>query len=662
MAVASVKLNLPNPSSSSVSAQANDGPTSDSTGFPDTLKTLLGNSSTAQLSTQKGTKASGSGASTSDPPPLDTGPGLESGGNLNKGASSAKTIEALTPQDQNSERKPKQANDPVQASDFVLTNFAPAYAIGTADTSAITASPVSQVGQSSAVTDGKPNSSVANVSTPGQLIPKNQGNAPASFPDNQSQLLSSISDGGDLANGSEVATYELSASQGSKSLSSITISPAGNDLAQLAASSAVGPLKDSTQGQIQVTTNQISSPPTQDQLGLKIQSPMSRISKNSSASIGDVNQPKGDPRSDSLAQKGAPSPASAGIGLATLDSAPQPGSVSETSMNLGLANGSTSGIKQEVAIGNSRANSVLQGSSSSLTLRDNQATNPALAVASEPISSHATSPNTKVNDKKSGDNDLANSTVSAQSDLEPNPVQGALVNVKSESLLKPANAHVQGAETKVTGSSTFITPDKGGSISVSQSDRTTAINLGGKESNPVLATSASGQSQLAPIDLSQSALVVKQMTERIQLLAASRNGEAVMVQISPKDLGSITMTVNAIGKNISTLIAADNATVRHELNNNRSEIELALVQKGYGVASVSVTAQPTNSSANPQPTGQQLNQNLSQQGGSQGQNSGHSRQSPTATPSSGSSLQRELTATTPTLQYAKGNSRIDMRA
>ncbi len=123
-----------------------------------------------------------------------------------------------------------------------------------------------------------------------------------------------------------------------------------------------------------------------------------------------------------------------------------------------------------------------------------------------------------------------------------------------------------------------------------------------------------------PIDLRQSTMIAKQVSERIQLLAAGRNGEQVTLQINPKDFGAITMTVNAVGKTISTLISTENSSVRHALNANRQEIESSLVQKGYSAASVSVSSQTSNHGNKEQLP----NQNLSfgsqpQQGNKQGQ-------------------------------------------
>jgi flagellar hook-length control protein FliK len=104
--------------------------------------------------------------------------------------------------------------------------------------------------------------------------------------------------------------------------------------------------------------------------------------------------------------------------------------------------------------------------------------------------------------------------------------------------------------------------------------------------------------------------VVKQISDRMELLAATKPRNGVTIQLQPAHLGSITMTIKSMGSSVEAEISASNDNVRLALEQNRSLLGQSMEQRGIKLESVSIAPQPqmTNSShreAQQQPQQQQ---------------------------------------------------------
>ncbi len=110
--------------------------------------------------------------------------------------------------------------------------------------------------------------------------------------------------------------------------------------------------------------------------------------------------------------------------------------------------------------------------------------------------------------------------------------------------------------------------------------RQPVLSHSGNQSNDV-------KSPLTKADLNAT---IRQAADRIDLLAATRAKNGVVVHLQPAHLGSITLTVKSTGGAIETEISASNENVRTALEQNHSMLSHALEQKGYQLESVTVKA------------------------------------------------------------------------
>jgi|GEM_PF-3945753 len=137
--------------------------------------------------------------------------------------------------------------------------------------------------------------------------------------------------------------------------------------------------------------------------------------------------------------------------------------------------------------------------------------------------------------------------------------------------------------------------------------------------------SISISSNTAPVVSSQNrALVIQQVTDRMQLLAVTNNKQAVVVHLNPKDLGSITMTVQTLGKSIEATLNVSHDGVRAMLANDKSALTETMQRKGYLLADFKVVDQAASSGTNNSSrnsdrswTSQQFMNNSSQKGSQQ---------------------------------------------
>lgn len=95
----------------------------------------------------------------------------------------------------------------------------------------------------------------------------------------------------------------------------------------------------------------------------------------------------------------------------------------------------------------------------------------------------------------------------------------------------------------------------------------------------------------APIDRKQMHLVVRQLADRMELLAATRPKNGVTIQLQPEDLGNVVMTIKNLGGAVEAHISASDDRVRSALEQNGSMLVQAMDQRGIKVESVTVSAQ-----------------------------------------------------------------------
>jgi flagellar hook-length control protein FliK len=132
---------------------------------------------------------------------------------------------------------------------------------------------------------------------------------------------------------------------------------------------------------------------------------------------------------------------------------------------------------------------------------------------------------------------------------------------------------------------------------------------------------------LTPVETSD---VVRQVADRMRLLAAARPKEGVTIHLNPDDLGSITVVVKSIGHLVDAQITATDDRVRNALDQNQTRLVEALDRHGYRLQAVNVGQQATDSTANRKSSldwsHQSSSQNRSHQDGSaqsRGQNNSY---------------------------------------
>lgn len=86
--------------------------------------------------------------------------------------------------------------------------------------------------------------------------------------------------------------------------------------------------------------------------------------------------------------------------------------------------------------------------------------------------------------------------------------------------------------------------------------------------------------------------VVRELANRIELMAAAKSPEGVIVHLSPADLGSITLLVKPeSGGAITAEMGASNDQVRQALQGSQQALTRQLELRGLSVANVSVSAE-----------------------------------------------------------------------
>jgi flagellar hook-length control protein FliK len=109
----------------------------------------------------------------------------------------------------------------------------------------------------------------------------------------------------------------------------------------------------------------------------------------------------------------------------------------------------------------------------------------------------------------------------------------------------------------------------------------------------------------APLDRPEMHLVVKQIADRMELLAATRPKQGVTIQLQPEHLGEIVMTVKALGSSVDAQISASDERVRTALQQNGSMLVQAMNQRGIKLENVSISAQLQQSTSGHRDAAQQ---------------------------------------------------------
>ncbi len=91
--------------------------------------------------------------------------------------------------------------------------------------------------------------------------------------------------------------------------------------------------------------------------------------------------------------------------------------------------------------------------------------------------------------------------------------------------------------------------------------------------------------------------VVQQVADRIELLAASRTRDGVVVHLEPPGLGSMTVTIRKIESTVDASIVTSNDQVRDALAQSRPQLAAALQSKGLSLGQVDVSSRSSGNSA-----------------------------------------------------------------
>jgi flagellar hook-length control protein FliK len=166
-----------------------------------------------------------------------------------------------------------------------------------------------------------------------------------------------------------------------------------------------------------------------------------------------------------------------------------------------------------------------------------------------------------------------------------------------EALNPGANGGLNGGNPAVTPSSTNKESE------VSASARSTSSKKGGvtmapdssNQGSPITSTVDAPGGKPVLSAMSQGTLdsttrlnAVKQVADRLQVMAATRPQNAVTIELTPAGLGTVSVTVKGIGKTIIADLAASNDAVRAALSEGRNTLTQAMEQKGFTVSELNV--------------------------------------------------------------------------
>lgn len=161
-----------------------------------------------------------------------------------------------------------------------------------------------------------------------------------------------------------------------------------------------------------------------------------------------------------------------------------------------------------------------------------------------------------------------------------------------------------------------------------------------------------------PISNEQRDVAFRQVSDRLELLAASRPREAVTINLHPVDLGSVTVVLKIDGGKMAAELFASHDGVRDALKQDADQLATGLQSRGVAMTQVTV-----NASAEPQQSGSnthyppQSGQNQATTDFGQRQNTsgnGQRQTSPSFTPGNVTALSTETT------HAGGGSSAVDL--
>ncbi|HVT11554.1 MAG TPA: flagellar hook-length control protein FliK [Fimbriimonadaceae bacterium] len=143
---------------------------------------------------------------------------------------------------------------------------------------------------------------------------------------------------------------------------------------------------------------------------------------------------------------------------------------------------------------------------------------------------------------------------------------------------------------KVTGKNAKTDSDAEGSATGAQ--QKAHLNVVNQNAG---AASAEVTNEKPPLKASDLNLVVKQIADKMELLAATRPKDGITIQLQPDRLGSITMTIKSDSGGVQAHISASDDNVRTALEQNRAMLGQALADRGLKLDAVSIAAQTRDS-------------------------------------------------------------------
>jgi flagellar hook-length control protein FliK len=91
--------------------------------------------------------------------------------------------------------------------------------------------------------------------------------------------------------------------------------------------------------------------------------------------------------------------------------------------------------------------------------------------------------------------------------------------------------------------------------------------------------------------------LVKQVADKMQAIAASRSKDGVIVQLAPKALGTITVTLKTAGSGMDAHLVASNDQVRKALEQSRPDLVQTMGNRGYKLTTVTVSQESASTTS-----------------------------------------------------------------
>lgn len=172
---------------------------------------------------------------------------------------------------------------------------------------------------------------------------------------------------------------------------------------------------------------------------------------------------------------------------------------------------------------------------------------------------------------------------SVPANLHSHPGQTAEVAKSS----RQASSSIDRQETSSKASANSL-PDSGSaSVSSASLAASASVSTSPTATGAAAQMSTTGPTSTTSLSASGTDAAVRQVSDRLQLLAAQRSNQSVTVHLNPRGLGEVSVTVAVANNAIQTVLSASNSAVSDALGTHREEIESKLSQGGY--ASVGIT-------------------------------------------------------------------------